>query len=830
MRHLPVLLTAAILGIGAALVSVEGPRSFAQASDPLGVVLLMDMSSSMPSNDPENRRVPAGKLFPNLLDANDLVGIIQFSDGATVPDEGELSADREANERAIQASGNGNIAQNQPTELLAGLRRSVDELQRSGTRNGVIVLLTDGAPCRRGTGTDPGEADAYAQEIRDAIPELVRAGFPIFTIAFAEDHGFSPLENPCQVPNLPLMRELAQATGGRAFDDPSGAPLRADAIIDAYIEIIASVKGLLRADLDQVPEEPAFTVYAGTKQIFLVVDAAEASEDDFTGVLESPSGRVTPRVGVLEGVWLLTVPNPEPGDWEFRFEGATIEGLLLQIPYALEIEAPDEGQEITQFPAVFEVRARGLGAELDPAARQAVDQVVKEAHVRPAGRPESAPFRISLDGQGGLYQASVRDLENGDYEATLHVVSRNQGLVFQTPAEPRRFSVDVDPTELFVLITEPEDARRYRPSETVEINVELRRSDGRVSSPSLVAELPEVTFDLRVGSLGPIPLELGPAGVNRSVSISVMDLWGDVEPLEERTVLLSVDSATVESAADASLRTGPPVEIVLLPPVTVWIGWGEPEDDERVNGRNPTGLVSVVVRSSGSTSELSSLLPQLVPTVGTSNGEHLLEWSPDDDRFVGEVPGGSLDKGAQTLTLIAPTDLGPDVKVVVVEPETISIDVWCPCPAFPFVGIGCWWLLALIIAILTAVALAVWHFTRPQFPAEYGLAVPGQPTPVRLRQRGGGRIAGYRWRGQVYRPLIAGSFPFKLEGRRGRGGVLVTRLTADTVTINREEIERGKPAAFSLGQTLDVLGQSFTIQRLARSRRRSRERRRGRHS
>ncbi|MDO4785062.1 MAG: VWA domain-containing protein, partial [Propionibacteriaceae bacterium] len=192
------------------------------------VILVIDTSRSMAATDVSPDRLSAAKEaareFLFQLPEGYNVGVVELAGSAVtrVPP----TIDRGVTERAIAALG---LADG--TAIGSALELALKAAQLAPGGDGeepapaMIVLLSDGSNTQ---GPSPDNAVAIAAQRK----------VPVFTIAYGTDNGWVDLDGKRErvAPNPELLRQIAQRTGGEAFDARS-----ADRLKDAYREIGSSI-------------------------------------------------------------------------------------------------------------------------------------------------------------------------------------------------------------------------------------------------------------------------------------------------------------------------------------------------------------------------------------------------------------------------------------------------------------------------------------------------------------------------------------------------------------------------------------------------------------
>lgn len=210
------------------------------------VILLMDSSGSMVWNDPTRLRISSAKEYVGQLTLPDRVAIVDFDSDAqftranvggpvhhlfTVGHNGPPYTEAQSDLDTIDASGSTNFGD--------AIRIANDEFVAYGDRTHawVMILLTDGRNTVVG-------ADAMAR--REAL-EAKALGTTIFTIGLGNDL------------NEPLLREIADATGGTYYHASTAAEIRW-----IYLEISRRYTGSFQCGSVE-SLEPSF----GTLELFM---------------------------------------------------------------------------------------------------------------------------------------------------------------------------------------------------------------------------------------------------------------------------------------------------------------------------------------------------------------------------------------------------------------------------------------------------------------------------------------------------------------------------------------------------------------------------------
>jgi len=224
-RHLPALL--ALAALAALIVAMARPQEVvAVPREDATVVLTMDSSASMTATDVAPSRLDAAKsaasTFLDGLPDRFRAGLVSFSSAVRVLQE--PTDDRDAVRSSLDSI-QGDIG----TALGDAIEASVALSSKPGaTQDNVgekplfaVLLLSDGANT---TGSDP----------LAVVDEAKKAGVPIYTIALGTPRGTVDVTDDygqTQTVNVPpdpaTLKRIADETGGRFFEAPTEADLKA---------------------------------------------------------------------------------------------------------------------------------------------------------------------------------------------------------------------------------------------------------------------------------------------------------------------------------------------------------------------------------------------------------------------------------------------------------------------------------------------------------------------------------------------------------------------------------------------------------------------------
>jgi uncharacterized protein YegL len=363
----------------ALLLPIHAYPSSAQSGQQEAVdfVLVVDMSSSMWDNDPEDRRIKAVKLFAELLAPQDRIAIVGFSASARVitdlTDKNQLPSgvwDQLSNKN-IPGRGN-------PTDTSKGLEaafqsldnRPADEKQ---SRHTATILLTDGRPCPN----DGNETREYA-DIERQVESFRAQGWPVYTVGLCmyEDDNTSVAK--CLRCDTALLRNIAGTTGGLYVRAESDRQLP-----EVYVDVLADIYGFREQVRVAVEAEKFSAAIPPQARIAIVI----AQQEGFNLEAACPDiVELTPRLpegdrrfysqasGCVEDIYVLRT-DPEDGSVGGVWDGSTsapnvtIEAILINIEYEVRMvrprsgDSPCAGSEVEVVTHVVDQEGRDVGDE-----------------------------------------------------------------------------------------------------------------------------------------------------------------------------------------------------------------------------------------------------------------------------------------------------------------------------------------------------------------------------------------------------------------------------------------------------------------------------------
>ncbi len=372
--------------VGCLLTALLGWAAAAAHAQSMDVRLVIDVSGSMRTGDPEYLRQDVLNGVLDVLPDGSRAGVWTFGGNATcVVPHGAVDAAWRRAARAARTSIGSAAAR---TNLRAALAAAAwDASQQAPDRDRRIVLVSD---ARVDLGPDAAANAAERRTIvEQLLPRLRAAGIRIDTLALSQnaDTGF--------------LEELADATDGR-----SG---RAESVADVRTFLAHTIATPL-------PRMGSFDVPTGVEELTLF---AAAPHNAFT--LMSPDGRTIDATAQPQGVrWrdtgdsvLITMSAPEPGRW--RYAPADVRPNVWR-DLALDIH-PNDSTEAR----VLRVVVTDAGVPLqEPRLR---DVATLDAQMKTLYGTQALTVTAAADDAGASYDVEVGSPLTSDDEVALHLIA-----------------------------------------------------------------------------------------------------------------------------------------------------------------------------------------------------------------------------------------------------------------------------------------------------------------------------------------------------------------------------------------------------------------------
>jgi hypothetical protein len=290
----------------------------------VSVVLVIDSSGSMKTNDPTDLRFTAAKLFISLLDIGDLVGVINFAsksqvlvDLVGIEAEGEKGPLMKKLE-GIEAKGN--------THMLGAMRDALALLSKDTSPNDkFVIFLTDGEPHPDNWKTmSEDERRSYIEETLKVAGEI---GWPILSIALTEEA------------DVPFLEDVAKASKGRVFFAATSKELP-----EVYEEVFGHLKDrtIFGPGFVDAPTSVELAIDPFVKKVSFVVTKPEAVTVSVLTPGEKALDLDDPRVArfVDPRFETITVEDPAPGKWRVELGGSGEAHVKAIVKSRLRILSP----------------------------------------------------------------------------------------------------------------------------------------------------------------------------------------------------------------------------------------------------------------------------------------------------------------------------------------------------------------------------------------------------------------------------------------------------------------------------------------------------------
>lgn len=274
--------------------------STAQEYLEMDVLLIMDSSGSMKKTDPKTLRIQAAKMFTSLLDKDDRVGVVSFSDkGYSLSPLTSLNRKKGRDKlfKALDKISSNGLHTNLHDAFQKGLK--VLMYDRKKGRRKIAILMSDG---EMDVGSPDKDKKLTEQLKSRLLKEFKEKTIKVYTIAFTKNA------------DIKLLKEVSKATEGKSY-----AALSERDFPIIFTDIFESLKSPEMLPLDN--------------NMFLVDDSIEEVTivvlKDFLNtnvLLEAPNGKQLSSMKKDNARWfvsqdfdVITLKNPDTGRWKIQF-------------------------------------------------------------------------------------------------------------------------------------------------------------------------------------------------------------------------------------------------------------------------------------------------------------------------------------------------------------------------------------------------------------------------------------------------------------------------------------------------------------------------------
>lgn len=401
----------------------------------IDVVLVIDASKSMQTNDPQNLRKVGAKEFIDLAEIGDRIGIVAFA-GKPLDLAPLTRIQNEATRQALKAKVDQIPSNLSDTHIGAAIARAYQVLAADPDphHNQYVLFLTDGKIDVEGQS----ESDLKRQLLDQTVPRFQQRKWPIYTVGLSKEIDTN------------LMRELVRRTRqqrGRKIKGLHESTATARQIPPVYARIMANMVDWVTIDDDRTPNEFLLDPSVDQRAIITVDKQAGQSPTltlpDGQQVSSGDAGRV-PGVRWSETPDYAIVHLDKPQRGRYRFSLDPQDSLQAFAQSDLWLRLYPLKRQIEEREAVRCLAS--LMRDSTPVAGS--DPLLSQAEVlvqvtRPDGRVKVLPlvdnglFGDEQEGDGQFTGYFTATEQQGDYTA----VARIYGASFNRKSDPQIFTV-----------------------------------------------------------------------------------------------------------------------------------------------------------------------------------------------------------------------------------------------------------------------------------------------------------------------------------------------------------------------------------------------------
>lgn len=305
------------------------PINFGTSCGSQRVVLLIDRSGSMASDNRLKFAKLSASLFTTFYGGGAFLGVVSFANSATVNYPLTQINDTDNSIRNSVKSSINSLAANGATNLGGGLQAALDQLTGQGGCSScgkTIILLSDGD---HNTGVPP----------ESVIPALQKAGVRVIAAVIGSSISLSGETS---------LKSIAEQTGGQYFRilSPTTQPIPetdSSNLQGLFLQLVNDIKGngMQKKQRDsivsgQVKEYSVLVEQDATSATFSIIKANEA--DNVTLSLRTPSGTVINESSGTNVEFIsdsnsrsLKVMSPIAGSWSIVVSAGTVSTGKLEV-------------------------------------------------------------------------------------------------------------------------------------------------------------------------------------------------------------------------------------------------------------------------------------------------------------------------------------------------------------------------------------------------------------------------------------------------------------------------------------------------------------------
>ena len=299
-------------------------------SSSVDAVLLLDVSNSMKSSDPEQLGNEAMKLFVDMLPTQgDRVGVVAYTD--QIEREKALTGMNSADDKTELKNFIDDLNRGPYTDISVGMKEAVNILQDSSQQGNepMIVLFADGNnELNSNSGRSNSEAD---QQLNEAVQQAKQKGYPVYTVGLNADGKL----------NQQALKNIATETGGKSFVTSS-----ADELPGILSQIFAAHQQVNVVPVDSITGNGQFQDVkinipnASVKEANISIMSAQKVEVK----LKDPSGKEVAvpsdqvSVSTSKSYSLVKLLKPQQGDWTLQVKGVDQDKVDINLIFNYSLE------------------------------------------------------------------------------------------------------------------------------------------------------------------------------------------------------------------------------------------------------------------------------------------------------------------------------------------------------------------------------------------------------------------------------------------------------------------------------------------------------------
>jgi len=412
----------------------------------IDVVLVIDASKSMKTNDPQDLRKVGAKEFIDLARPGDRIALVEF--GGTTRDLAPLTAIRdEATRQQLKARVDQISSGINDTDIGKAIAHAYEVLddQHDPAHHQYILFLTDGE-----TDLDAGPAAEQASKRKlygQTLPRLRQRGWVVYTVGLSKEADRRTMED--------IVEQTRRRVGGKVKGLHETTPT-AKEVPPVYARIMRQMVDWVTLDDERSPNEFKVDPSVDDRAIFAVnkdpgtqttVTLPDGQSVGAEGIDSVPGmkGSSTPDYDII------TADQPQRGTYKFSFDGGQgrVQGfaesnLWLQLQ---EVKRQVEQEEAVRLAATL-MRQNTPVPGGDPLLQNL--QMLAEiegpnGQLHTCSLADTGLYGDPQKGDGQFAGYFTQTTAEGPYQ----VVARAHGGSFNRTSDPQRFQV-VRPASVYV--------------------------------------------------------------------------------------------------------------------------------------------------------------------------------------------------------------------------------------------------------------------------------------------------------------------------------------------------------------------------------------------